>query len=203
MSDFDDVLERLLVDPVFQARLAADPNAALAGYRLDPGERQLLNAQLSGADGTDRTVEMRTSKSGIIGMVGPVLSAMGLEAEVGHPPLETIGNAPGHPPLETIGDAPIHGPLESMGSAPSGHVVTSMGQAPEPVESMGQAGGHASMGQAPSIVTVGHYGVDPLSITTVDGIAAAHGISEAQLLSLNPEITNPNLIFPGQQIRVA
>jgi hypothetical protein len=160
MSDFDDVLERLLVDPVFQARLAADPDAALAGYRLDPSERQLLNTQLSRADGTDRTVEMRTSKSGIIGMIGPVLSAMGLEAEVGHPPLETMGNAPSHPPLETIGRAPIHGPLESMGSAPSGHVVTSMGQAPQAVESMGRAGGHASMGQAPSIASDYHTHVD-------------------------------------------
>jgi hypothetical protein len=158
MSDFDDVLERLLVDPVFQARLAADPNAALAGYRLDPGERELLHSQLSGSDGADRTVETRTSKSGIVGMIGPVLSALGLETGGG--PVESLGRAGGHPPLETIGNAPIHGPLEEMGNAPSGHIVTSMGHAPQAVESMGQAGGHASMGQAPSIASDYHTHVD-------------------------------------------
>jgi hypothetical protein len=153
MSDFDDVLERLVVDPVFQARLAADPNAALAGYRLDPGERELLSAQVSGADGADRTVETRTSKSGIVGMIGPVLSAMGLET--GGQPVETFGRSGGHGPLETIGNAPSHGPLETMGNAP----VTAMGHAPQAVESMG-AGSHASMGQAPSIASDYHTHVD-------------------------------------------
>ena len=35
MSDFDDVLERLLTEPAFAAALADDPDLALAGYRLD------------------------------------------------------------------------------------------------------------------------------------------------------------------------
>ena len=46
MSDFDEVLERLITDPAFQTALQANPNAALAGYRLQPDERQLLAAQL-------------------------------------------------------------------------------------------------------------------------------------------------------------
>jgi LysM repeat protein len=38
--------------------------------------------------------------------------------------------------------------------------------------------------------------------STVDGIAAQFGLSESQLLAMNPGITNPNLIYAGQQIRV-
>ena len=108
MTDFDDVLERLLTDPVFQARLAANPEAALAGYRLDPSERDLLRAQLTGVDAADRTVETRTSKSGIVGLLGPVISALELAGSPGA--VETIGNAPvqslGHAPVESFGHAP-------------------------------------------------------------------------------------------------
>ena len=130
MSDFDDVLERLVNDPTFQARLAADPKAALAGYRLEPGERELLRAQAGGADVADRTVEMRTSKSGMVGMIGPVLSAMG--AAMGGPtgPVESLGQAGGHGPLESMGDAAPHHVTTSMGH----HPVESMGQAPHQIE---------------------------------------------------------------------
>lgn len=37
---------------------------------------------------------------------------------------------------------------------------------------------------------------------TLWAIANAHGISLARLLQLNPQITNPNLIFPGQIVHV-
>ena len=36
MSDFDDLLERLLLDLEFKAALAADPDRALSGYRSTP-----------------------------------------------------------------------------------------------------------------------------------------------------------------------
>jgi hypothetical protein len=88
MSDFDEVLERLLADPVFQAALQANPEAALAGYRLEPDERQLLDSQFDRGPGEDRTVELRISKSGVMGMVGPVVSAFGMAGS----PTE----APGH-----------------------------------------------------------------------------------------------------------
>jgi hypothetical protein len=127
MSDFDDVLERLIIDPTFQARLAADPQAALAGYRLEPGELELLCSRAGGADLADRTVEMRTSKSGMVGMLGPVFAALGVAADGPTGPVEPPGQGGGHGPLESMGDAPAH------------HVTTSMGHAPHPVESMGQA----------------------------------------------------------------
>jgi hypothetical protein len=78
MTDFDEVLERLVNDPAFQTALRADPDQALHGYRLDPDERALLDAQLDSGAGADRTVESRISKSGIAGTIGPVASAFGL-----------------------------------------------------------------------------------------------------------------------------
>jgi hypothetical protein len=78
MTDFDEVLERLVNDPAFQAALRADPDQALRGYRLDPDERALLDAQVDSGAGADRTVESRISKSGIAGTIGPVVSAFGL-----------------------------------------------------------------------------------------------------------------------------
>src|SRR5258705_536711 len=72
MSEFGDVLERLLVDPAFKAVLAADPAAALAGYRLSADELELLGSQLSTGDGDDRTVELRSSKSSMFGLLSPL-----------------------------------------------------------------------------------------------------------------------------------
>ncbi len=104
MSDFDDVLERLLSDPAFQTALRRDPEAALAGYQLAPDERQVLDAQLDLGAGEERTVEMRISKSGVFGMVGPVVSGLGL---MGTP--EAPGTATFGPRRDegTFGSAPV------------------------------------------------------------------------------------------------
>jgi hypothetical protein len=73
MSDFDAVLERLLTDPAFKAVLAADPQRALAGYHLATDEVALLQAQVADDAGTgDRTVELRTSKASLFGMLSPL-----------------------------------------------------------------------------------------------------------------------------------
>jgi len=99
MSDFDEVLERLVTDPQFQAALRADPSTALAGYQLDPQERAVREAQLDQGAGPDRTVEARISKSGLAGMIGPVASAFGLDATEpgGHPVQSAYGPAPDDP----------------------------------------------------------------------------------------------------------
>jgi hypothetical protein len=76
MSDFDAVLERLLGDAGFQARLAADPAAALAGYRLSDDEAELLRAQVTGDVGGHHRVEQRTSKASLFGLLSP-LGGMG------------------------------------------------------------------------------------------------------------------------------
>lgn len=38
---------------------------------------------------------------------------------------------------------------------------------------------------------------------TLWGIAAVYGLTLDSLIALNPQIANPNLIYPGQQVRVA
>lgn len=83
MSDFDAVLERLVTDPGFQAALRADPDAALRGYQLEPEEREVLAAQVDLGAGADHAVEERVSKSGVFGLVGPVVSGLGLGATAG------------------------------------------------------------------------------------------------------------------------
>jgi hypothetical protein len=148
VTDFDDVLERLLNDPSFASALAADPEAALRGYSLDPSERDLLTAQVVHGPGEERTVEMRTSKSGVVGMLGPVAAMLGAAA---HAPTgsQVFGTAPagatfGQAPsdAQTFGAAPMSdsgggttgnetfgavNTTESVGSAPTGE---GMGQAP-------------------------------------------------------------------------
>src|SRR5437764_561356 len=68
MSDFDTVLERLVTDPGFARALAADPDAALAGYRLDADEVALLRSQVS-ADGSVDVYQDRNA-DGRIDFVG-------------------------------------------------------------------------------------------------------------------------------------
>jgi hypothetical protein len=107
MSDFDEVLERLVTDPAFQAALRADPEAALRGYRLDPQERALLESQLDLGAGADHAVEERVSKSGVFGLVGPVVSGLGL----GAPPEGTaaFGVARDEPAKATFGRSDLGG----------------------------------------------------------------------------------------------
>lgn len=54
------------------------------------------------------------------------------------------------------------------------------------------------------IVTVGTWGKDPISKTTLSGIAKNAGISLNKLLDLNPQYkNNPNLIRPGEKVKVS
>lgn len=101
MSDFDDVLERLLADPDFQTALRRDPETALAGYQLAPDERALLDSQVDLGAGDMRTVEMRVNKSGVFGMVGPVVSALGLA------PTESPAMGPFRQDEGILGPAPV------------------------------------------------------------------------------------------------
>ena len=111
MSDFDTVLERLVTDPGFARALAADPDAALAGYRLDADEVALLRSQVSAGDGGDRAVEERTSKASMMGLLG---SFGGIGA--GHQDAAMVGRglAP-HPHAEFAPDGPQSGfaPLDA------------------------------------------------------------------------------------------
>jgi hypothetical protein len=95
MGDFDDVLERLLVDPGFKAALAADPGRALAGYRLADDERELLYAQVSTDTGGDRQVERRETKAGLFGLLSPLTGGFGGDSGVGTATGHAAGAAAG------------------------------------------------------------------------------------------------------------
>jgi hypothetical protein len=78
MSDFDAALERLVSDPEFRDALAADPQRALAGYRLSPDELEVLTSQVdTGSGGGQRHVEQRTSKASLFGLLSPMSGASG------------------------------------------------------------------------------------------------------------------------------
>jgi hypothetical protein len=122
MSDLDEVLERLLTDTAFQHALAADPDAALAGYHLDAPDRDLLRTQLVLGGGADRTVEERTSKAGLVGLLGPVAAAFGVASGPVSTGTQSLGSAPGG---ATFGNAPGLGGVNgdaSFGSAPGAGV---------------------------------------------------------------------------------
>jgi hypothetical protein len=159
MNDFDDVLERLVSDPSFQAALARDPDAALAGYHLADEERELLRAQVVTGAGGDRLVEARTTKSGMAGLLGPVVAALGVAS--GGPSAggtqslgaagggtESFGQGP--KASESFGSASDTGGDEGFGTAAGGS--DSMGSAPAGVK-----GGADSMGEAPSLVEAADY----------------------------------------------
>jgi hypothetical protein len=125
MSDFDDVLERLLTEPAFAAALADDPDLALAGYRLDAGEVELLRSQVVGDTAADvAKVETRTNKSSTFGLLAPFAALGGLVDQFGQHLAEPGGSggaggreAFGDMPAvrQGLGDAP---PRQGLGSAP-------------------------------------------------------------------------------------
>jgi hypothetical protein len=131
MSDFDTVLERLVTDPAFKAALAADPAAALSGYQLDDDEVELLRSQVSADFGGERTVEIRTSKASMMGLLGS-FGGIGM-----------AGNAPAADPHGLIGRGVAHVPQEHFGPT----VNTGLSEVPQ-----GQSGwigpGDMPQGQA-------------------------------------------------------
>jgi len=72
MSDFENVLERLMTDRAFAGNMASDPGAALAGFDLSDDERRRLLAGVEADVRAASTVEQRTSKAGLIGLLGEV-----------------------------------------------------------------------------------------------------------------------------------
>jgi hypothetical protein len=137
VSDFDDVLERLLTDPPFAAALAADPAVALAGYRLADDEVALLRSQVAGDTAADvAKVETRTNKSSTFGLLAPFAALGGLSDTVGH------SLAAGH--TSGLGDAPA-GAWGSGGGSVSAHEA--LGNAPGAAQAFGDAP-HQGFGSA-------------------------------------------------------
>jgi hypothetical protein len=77
MSDFDEVLERLVTEPDFAGALAADPERALAGYRLSADEIELLHSQVGADPMAEHDVEVRANQSSTFGMLSPLVGMFG------------------------------------------------------------------------------------------------------------------------------
>ncbi|MFI7545898.1 hypothetical protein [Actinoplanes sp. NPDC049599] len=124
MSDFDEVLERLLTDPSFPARLAADPAGALAGYDLDADEADLLRQQVSSESGAQAAmVEDRVTKSSTFGL----FSSFGIGGMGGGAAREGFGSAGGGMSREGFGSAPADGFGPSGSGAELGAASTGLG----------------------------------------------------------------------------
>ncbi|MFY1695584.1 MULTISPECIES: Os1348 family NHLP clan protein [unclassified Solwaraspora] len=140
MSDFDTVLERLLTDAGFAARLAADPVGALAGYQLTADERELLATQAGdAAPGATAAVETRANQSSAFGLFSPLTGMLDGFGDIGsavsgfggaQPPASGFGAA--DPAVSGLGPAPAV-PSAEFGAAPV--EPAGFGSAPvEPVE---------------------------------------------------------------------
>lgn len=147
MSDFEKVMERLLVDPEFKAALAADPDRALAGYELAAEERELLGAPIATGPTASHAVEDRTTKSGVLGLVGPVVTSFGIAGGQG------FGAAPhgtstfGERGAQSLGPAPNDG--VSFGHAPRLDGGESLDSVDEDTETFGTGRVGQVMGDAP------------------------------------------------------
>jgi hypothetical protein len=84
VSDFETVLERLLLDPAFKAAFAADAAGALAGYDLTADERDLLMAELSAEVGQSMRMEERTSKAALFGLLGAAAEMLSTPTGLAH-----------------------------------------------------------------------------------------------------------------------
>jgi hypothetical protein len=93
VSDFDDLLERLVTEPHFRAALARDPAGTLAGYQLSADERELLGSQFSADAGGAGPVEERTSKASLAGLLAPLTGLLGNAPSGTHHLLPTGGHA--------------------------------------------------------------------------------------------------------------
>jgi hypothetical protein len=183
MSDFDEVLERLLTDPSFQAQLAADPAGALVGYVLDGEEADLLRQQVSTDAGAQAAaVEDRVTKSSTFGLfssfgIGEVAESVGRGmAQQG------FGSAPADGPA-SLGEWSEFGSATGTAQAGADHAATQgLGSAPD---AWGAGGGDISarsgFGSAPELSAEQGFGSAPGSAggRDLDGLPAVSGLGDA------------------------
>jgi hypothetical protein len=179
MSDFDAALERLVTDPAFKSALAADPTAALAGYQLSDDEVELLRSQVSTDTGGERTVETRTSKASMMGLLGQ-FGGMGLGggAPAAEPPM-AIGRGISH---EHFGPAHATTGLEPVAGAPGHYDQPSwMGPTDTPSERAAWTG-PTDAGAA------GHYGPADGGAGASGGEGAVAGAGDQPAAGYHPHI---------------
>jgi hypothetical protein len=168
MTDFDAVLERLLIDPAFAAALAADPDRALCGYRLDAGEAELLRSQVAADRAADvARVEARTTKSSTFGL----FSSLGDWSDCGGAAGLTAAQGAGR-----LADAVTGGGVDNGAG-----VRTGLGDAATgPGAGGGVAGGRTGLGDAPDRDLTGLPAVSRLGDAPRAGLGSAGGLGMAE-----------------------
>jgi hypothetical protein len=183
MSDFDTVLERLLSDAPFAAALAADPSAALAGYRLDADEAALLRSQVTGDAGGNSAVEERTSKSSTFGLLSPIMALGGIVDSLA----DTVRAVPatqGFAPVQGLGAGPL-------ADTPPG-AVSGFGAAPGLYRSGAYTSGLGAGGVLPeSVVPVARTGLGGPVSTSGLGDAPRSGFGSHPVAAQPEEIAPP------------
>ncbi len=172
MSDFDAVLELLLTDPSFQARLAADPAGALAGYDLDADEADLLRQQVSTDPGApSAVVEDRVTKSSTFGL----FSSFGIGGVA-----DTVG---GGLARQGFGPAPADGPAGLGEWSEFGTAVGAIGRAaaePPATEGFGAAPDAWGVGGGDMSARSGFGSAPGLADRPdLDGLPAVSGLGDA------------------------
>ncbi|GIF49084.1 hypothetical protein DFJ67_3264 [Asanoa ferruginea] len=163
MSDFDEVLERLVIDPGFASALASNPGLALASYSLSDDEISLLHTQVGAAPSTEHGVETRANQSSTFGLLG---SFGGLLAD-------GIGGGSsgiGHAATSGLGSA------GTSGFGPAGHDAASFGPYAQAEGTHGGMGGLAGfgdeIGQGLSDTPTGSAGMGHAPVP-IDGLGSA------------------------------
>ncbi|MDG4823085.1 hypothetical protein O7635_14615 [Asanoa sp. WMMD1127] len=169
MSDFDEVLERLVVDPAFASALASDPGLALASYSLSDDEVALLHTQVGGAPATEHAVETRANQSstfGLLGSLGGILidGPMAGGSGVGHAAtsgFDSVGGSSGMGPAGYDGFGPYaqaegsHGGMGGLSGFGDEIGAGLRDTAPAGTDAMGPAPTAAGLGPAPVEGTTG------------------------------------------------
>jgi hypothetical protein len=193
VSDFDDVLERLLTDAVFKARLAADPGGALAGYRLSSDEIDLLRSQLSADEGGQHSVEQRTSKASLFGLLGGFGGGFGgLHDAAAHAGGATDGGSAGMGDAMPRHLAPGQGGEGPLGRNLLGHQMPSEDAPtahwqPDPPNQSGQYG-QSGLGSADQS---GQSGLSSADQSGQSGIGSSDQYGQSGLGSADPGVAQP------------
>jgi hypothetical protein len=202
MSDFDAVLERLLGEPSFAAALAADPDVALSGYRLDADEVELLRSQASSdAGGGQATVEARTNKSSTFGLfsafagIGHTLTSEPTGGAVlgsGSTAASAAGAAAQHA-AEAAGS---HSPVQGFGAAP-GTGGSGGGGAYEQWPSTGHSGFGSAPAPEPAASGFGDAPTTGLGAAPQGGLGEQLGRISAQADDFAPAGYHPHIDANG------
>ena len=164
-----------------------------------------------GGTSTDQTSTDQTSGTDQTGTIGADLSGA-------YPYGQGVGGGGGGGPVGSTSGQPLIGDYTQGYGPVSAAPTTTQQPTTQTAEAARQAGQASAQAQLQTqhrlqpqpahkpahpnerYITVQRW---PEELSTLSGIGSKYGVSVARLRQLNPHITNPNLIYPNERIRVA